>query len=438
MEEKKHKEIELRSEEVQEIMGKIPPWILRNGITLLFIIVMTILVGSCFFKYPDVIVADMTLTGRYPVAQIVSRASGKISELYVEDGQKVAINSPLAIIENPASTGDVFFLKELLSRQRNNPDSILHTIRNKTGKKYELSLGGIQTTYTSFLNCIYEYENYYSLNYYTKKIAATKGQIAKYRIYFQNQERQQQVVEEQFQLATAQYHRDSILYTRGVISSSEYENAKALFLQNRYSLESGYASLESLLIQIGDMETTLLDMELQQAEKENVLAQNYHTTSEQLINAINGWELDYCLNTPIDGRVTFTTYWHKNQFIQSGVNVFTIVPDEEDELIGKALLPIERSGKVQTGQRVLIRFFNYPDQEFGVVEGVVSSISLVPMENYYQIEVGLPYGLTTNYKKTLPVSHEMKASAEIITADISLLARFFMPVRKIFAEGFSF
>ncbi|MDR2919573.1 MAG: HlyD family secretion protein [Tannerella sp.] len=437
MENKIHKDIELRSEEVQEVMGKIPPWILRQGITILFIIVMVLLIGSFFFKYPDVITADMTLTGRYPVAQIVARSSGKISELYVTDGQEINIHTPLAVIENSASTADVLFLKQLMQQHTKQPDSVLYTVKHKTNKdeSNELVLGDIQSVYTSFLTSLHEYENHYSLNYYVKKIAATKEQINKYRTYYRNQQRQQQVVEEQFRLAIQQYNRDSTLHSRGVISPSEHETAKATFLQSRYTLESGYASLENLLIQIGEMETNLLDMELQQAEKENVILQNYQTTAEQLINAINSWELNYCLISPINGKITFTKYWNENQFIQTGENVFTIVPGENDELIGKALLPIERSGKVKTGQRVIIRFANFNDQEFGTVDGIVSTISLVPMENNYQIEIALPNGLTTNYKKTLPVTHEMKATAEIVTEDISLLERFFMPIRKIFKEG---
>ena len=47
------KEIELRSEEVQEVMGQIPAWIVRWGITILFIVVLALLVGSYFFRYPD-------------------------------------------------------------------------------------------------------------------------------------------------------------------------------------------------------------------------------------------------------------------------------------------------------------------------------------------------------------------------------------------------
>lgn len=432
MENERYKDVELRSEELQDVMGKTPPWILRSGITLLFIIILVILIGSAFFRYPDTITTEMTLTGRYPVAQIISRASGKINRLYIFDEQNVTSNTMLAVIENPAETEDILFLKHLLKQHKNNPNIILDTIKCKG----EISLGDIQSTYTSFLNSLNEYDNYYSLNYYAKKIETTDRQIEKYHVYYLNQQRQQVVMERQYLLAEQQYIRDSVLHTQGIISSSDYDHAQTLFLQSRYSLEGGYASLENLLIQIGEMENNLLDLKLQQSEKISVLMHNYHTTAGQLINAINSWELNYCLTAPIDGKVTFTKYWNENQFIQAGENAFTIVPNEEDELIGKALLSIERSGKVKVGQRVIIRFVNFPDQEFGIVEGIVNSISLVPMDNNYQVDIVLPGGLITNYQKRLPVAHEMKAVAEIVTVDLSLLERFFMPLRKIIKEGY--
>ena len=429
----KEKYPELRSEEVQEVMGAIPPWILRWGITVLFLVVFAMVVGSCFFKYPDVIVSEMTLTGRYPVAQIVARMSGKMSKLYVEDEQMVIPHTPLAVIENPASTEDVFYLKELLSSHINRPDSFL--FRHKQGKT-ELSLGDIQSVYSSFLNNLHEYDNYYSFNYYPKRIAAMRDQIEKHRNNYQNQKRQQEVLEAQFKLASQQYNRDSLLFAREVISPSEYETARSTFLQNRYTLESGYIGLENLQIQIGELEVNLLDMELQRAERENLLLQNFRISAEQLLNTINSWELNYCLSSSIEGKVTFTKYWNENQFVTAGDNVFSVIPDREDELLGLALLPVLRSGKVRTGQRVIIRFLNFPDQEFGIVNGRVHSVSLVPAENNYRVEIALPDGLTTNYGKTLPVTHEMIASAEIVTEDLRLIERFFMPLKKILKEGF--
>jgi HlyD family secretion protein len=422
--EKRHREIELRSEEVQEVMGKIPPWILRWGITVLFIVVLALVIGSCFFRYPDVITAEMTLTGQAPVAPLVARASGKISRLYVTDGQDVKEGDWLAVIENPASTIDVLHLKENKRGE------------GKGGKEEELALGDIQPSYTAYLQSLHAQENYYSLNYYPQRIAAMQRQTEQYRTYYRNMERQQDIVEAQHRIAQQQYERDSTLFTQEVLSPSEHEIARNALLQSLYALESGKASLENLRIQIAELETNLLDMELQQAEKELQVEQGLQSAAEQLSNAIRSWELTYCLVSPIRGKVTFTKYWNENQYVSAEESVCTVVPVEEAALIGKALLPVARSGKVKVGQRVMIRFANYPDQEFGMVEGVVSRISLVPSENHYQVEIGLPGGLTTNYGKTLPMSHEMKASAEIVTEDLRLMERFFMPLKRVLKEGF--
>ena len=54
-EELKERAIEIRSEEMDEILGKSPTWMLRRGVLLLFFIVLAILIGSWLFKYPDII-----------------------------------------------------------------------------------------------------------------------------------------------------------------------------------------------------------------------------------------------------------------------------------------------------------------------------------------------------------------------------------------------
>ena len=115
--------------------------------------------------------------------------------------------------------------------------------------------------------------------------------------------------------------------------------------------------------------------------------------------------------------------------------MFVVAPEEESLPVGTALLPLQGSGKVKAGQRVNLRLNNYPDQEFGYVKGKVKSVSPLPTaEGMYVVDIALPDGLTTNYGKTLPLTREMKGSAEIITDDLRLLERLIMPLRKIFME----
>ena len=98
-------------------------------------------------------------------------------------------------------------------------------------------------------------------------------------------------------------------------------------------------------------------------------------------------------------------------------------------------MPIASSGKVRKGQRVIVRFSNYPDQEFGIVEGRVLAVSMGPQEDHYRVGNAIPLGLTTNYGICLPVAQEMKATAGIVTEELRLIERFFQPLKKILREG---
>ena len=80
MEDKK-REIELRSEEFNEVLSAVPSWILRWGITMIACVVVILLIGSAVFKYPDIISSTVTLTGTTPVSAVVARTSGKLQEL---------------------------------------------------------------------------------------------------------------------------------------------------------------------------------------------------------------------------------------------------------------------------------------------------------------------------------------------------------------------
>ena len=111
--------IELRSEEVQEIMGTPPGWIIRRGITIILMVLLVLLAGSWFYKYPDIIVARVTVLSENPPVSVVARSNGKLVNIFVTDKQKVEAGQLLGVIENPANYEDVYHLFLLL-------DSVQH------------------------------------------------------------------------------------------------------------------------------------------------------------------------------------------------------------------------------------------------------------------------------------------------------------------------
>ena len=57
-----HESIELRSEEIQEILGTPPRKIVRWGTTIAFLTFCFLIFVSYFVRYPDVIKAPIVLT----------------------------------------------------------------------------------------------------------------------------------------------------------------------------------------------------------------------------------------------------------------------------------------------------------------------------------------------------------------------------------------
>ena len=170
----------------------------------------------------------------------------------------------------------------------------------------------------------------------------------------------------------------------------------------------------------------------------NNLQRRLQSQLSQLQADLLNWEMNYTLVAPIDGKITFTNFWVENQNVTAGSAVFTIVPDGRLTMIGKAQLPVARSGKVKPGQKVNIRLQNFPENEYGILRGTVKNISLTPTQTgemaYYSVEITLNDGLITTYKKELPYMSDMQGQADIITEDISFLERLILPIKKILKE----
>jgi len=436
--------VELRSEEFQEVLGSVPPWILRWGITVLSGVVVILLIGSAVIKYPDVISGQIVLTGSTPPATLVAHASGKIKELYVKDNQEVKIGEYLAVIDNSAKTGDILFLKNYLdsfnlrlSTPFNSPTGgeLLPPQWGGLGRGF----GSLQQLFTSFYTTLFEYTEYQRLLYYPQKRKMTIERISQYEKQYKTLLNQQKITEDQFFIVQKQYSRDSLLHVKGVISDQDLETTKNTLLQSLAARQNMRSNLENTQIQIGQLKESLLDTEEQGTEKLNSLQTQLQSLVSQLKTGIEDWELNYVLQAPIDGKITFTNFWVENQNVTAGAAVFTIIPSGVIPMIGKALLPVARSGKVKEGQKVNIRLQNFPENEYGILHGTVRHISLVPVQNgetaYYSVEITLTNGLITTYKKELPFLSDMQGRADIITEDLSLLERLILPIKKILKES---
>lgn len=109
------------SEQINEIIGVVPPWIIRWGITFFLIVLIAIFFLSTVIEYPQEIKLPVKVIYKDPLIPILSEVNGKIRTIFIKDGQKVHAGQALATIqddEHPAKmptilkaevTGRIYF-----------------------------------------------------------------------------------------------------------------------------------------------------------------------------------------------------------------------------------------------------------------------------------------------------------------------------------------
>ena len=445
-------QIELKSPAVQEILGRPPRWIIRWGISIIFIVVAGLVVGSYFFKYPDIINATITVSTENLPAGVMAKTTGRIDTLLVKEKQKVKQGELLAVIENPARLEDVMSLKEFVTSYKLHvtSDSLQVTGYELQVTSYELltphtshllphtsaQFGEIQPTYQQFIKSLEDYQYFIKTDYHHKKIKVIQKQIYTQNLILSKSKIQLFLSNKQLETAYQIFTMDSVLYTKNALSGVEYQNSKNIYLQHLQSFENAKLNIDNQNMSILQSEQTIFDLEQQRKEQDNQLQITLTGALNQLQTQIKTWEQTYLLISPINGVVTLTKYWQKNQNVNAGEVLVTVVPDEETKITGKILLPPQGAGKVKEGQMVNVKFDNFPYLEFGMVRVQIKNISLVPIavaedKKFYMLEVEFPEKLLTNYGKELTFSQEMTGTAEIITEDLRLLDKFLNPIKAV-------
>jgi len=422
-----NKELELRNEELQEILTRMPNWIIRwgNGVVLsIFVIGFFV---SWFVRYPDIISTQIIITTNVPPQKIITKTSGKIEAILVKDRVSVFENTPLTVIENTANYKDVFLLKSIVDTINIDKSSFPFS-KLKTAQ-----LGDIESAYAVFQKEYLADELNKKLQPYKVEGRAHNLETIQLNERLNLLESQKSINQTELELNKLDLERYQTLYNKGVVASQELERHKLTFLQAEKGYKNLLSNISSLKSSLNELNRSTKTTEINESRENISLQRNVLQAFFQLKKVIKDWELNYVLRSSIDGKITFLQIWTENQTVTAGDNIFAIIPTNENGYIGKLKAPAQNSGKIKVGQVVNIRLANYPDTEFGIIKGKIKTISLIPdKDGNFLIDVSFPKGIETSYNKQIVFQQEMTGSADIITADLRLLERLFYQFKGIF------
>ena len=211
------------------------------------------------------------------------------------------------------------------------------------------------------------------------------------------------------------------------------ETAEKASLQQRQAVENGLAAINRNRIEIAGYRSASLELDRQFSEARRKGYLDLRKAIQAVRSSITSWENFYVIKAPHDGTVSYFRELNPNQHVAAYDPVVAVVPDSIG-FMARVKIDQRSAGKVQEGQRVILRFDSYPDREFGTVLGRVASISRLGMADdkdqmIYLLDVDLPAGLKTTYQKRLHFRQELRRDADIVTAERRLVQRLFDQLR---------
>jgi multidrug resistance efflux pump len=419
----------LYSEPVRELMGTPPRSILRWGTTVLFFTIALFLIFAWIVRYPDTISAPAEITTINPPVTLVSKISGNIKYMYVKDRENVNAGKIVAVMETTASLNEIKLLKETIDSIKEPSSFITRPVPEFSG------LGEIQIYYATFLKNLNDLKNFIANDLYGSKIASLTKEIRGIREYIVRLDGKERLFSENEKIERKKFGRDSALYSAGLIPENDLEKSRQSLIRIDIELQQVRLEQSAKSIEMAEKQQLFQDYRINRIEENGKFNSLLEESFLNLKAQADIWENNYLLVSPFNGTVSFTRFWSANQSVKKDEPVVTIIPYDAGELLGRMNLKMQRSGKVKTGQMVFIKLSSYPYLEYGMLKGVVKSISLLPSGDEYIIEISLPEGLRTLYGINIEFTQKMQGTAEIITEDVRLLQKMINPFRYLVSRN---
>lgn len=426
----------IRSEEMQDIIEKMPNKF-GKGVTAFILLLFTIIITLGFVvNYPDIVTGAIQIRrGTLPI-KIITKTNGNIKLLIsLKENLPVHQGDYLAYFENPTNVVNIHALKNILARFQSDKS---YKFLNDSLKATWLQYGELTTKVNQLQGITEKILFFDKANIYTHQSYGAKNELAEQKNILKELELQIKVRKENVVLAKQMFLRDSILFSKDLISRLEYEKSNQTYLSYEESLYNLTKERLSLLQKSKDMtsQDTLANVQLSDKYQDFKTQFNYYL--HDLTESIKDWEQKYVIVCPTSGRLNVLKYVEENEYLKTGEELFAVMPEGDPDMDGIIEIPTNGSGKIQRNQKVIVKLDDLPYREFGTIEGKVKDIAKVSKTvtdsklqqgTAYLVTVSFPHQFRTSFGTTLNLKSGERGTAEIITADRQLINRIFRSVK---------
>jgi multidrug resistance efflux pump len=410
-----------------EFITRPPSWLLRSGMTWLFIVLVVVLLFTHFFRYPEKITGTGIINSDVPPVPLIPLSNGYLEEMNVQNESYVTKGTVIATIHQTANTEDVSILRDWLTDllQAEDIDSCLKAVTVPDN----LQLGTLQSAYS---NLVLKYREYILLTQnliHLRQMNTLDQEILQLQNLNTTMAKEEKMFRQEMALNQKHLSRSEAMYADKLISAIELENLQRDHITQKRSYESMANRRMQNQVRITQLR---FDQSRIQKERNDQLHQLLTQIREQasaLQNDMITWKESYTITAPMDGHIYLTPTTKKFQPVKPGEAIAHIISKTSTQKYVIVKVPGQNFGKIAPGQKALIKFDPYPYKEYGLLASTVTYKDLLPTTQAdktitYEIKIPLPDKILTDYRHNIPYQPFMPCTAEIITKDRSLLQRF--------------
>jgi hypothetical protein len=425
-------DIEIRSEEVQEILGTPPGWLTRWGTAVAFITFLILLWTAYWVRYPDIVDGDIKVTSTEPPRNVYSANAGYVSRILVRNEQVVDSGQVLIALrsDDNSEVDDIMAFDDAMSTVKDMDELSLLEFN----PPMNLLLGEVQSDFYNFL----ENQESYRQSRRGRKLRSNAGarelqkRIDGLEKEVAQNSRDKRQLQDELDAQSDALSRERRLHQQKKLSSDALKKRQEMIRQidrERQGLES---DSKSKRFEIRMLESQIRGEQRGAQGGGSQAFEELRNSFERLQNAVESWKNRYLIMAPIKGTVILNNAELNEQlFVSRETALLSILPTRTTETLGTMQLPVEGSGRVDVGQEVVVKFKSYPFYEYGAVIGKVKWKGKVATRQLIPVEISFPNGLTTTRNRQIDPAQELSGKAEIITSNKRLIEKLFEKFRKI-------
>ncbi|WP_421800118.1 HlyD family efflux transporter periplasmic adaptor subunit [Haliscomenobacter sp.] len=427
---KELEDIEIRSEEVQEILGTPPSWMVRWGSLTALALFVVLMWLSFLVKYPDIVEADIRLVSKDPPVRITAPNANRIEEVVVKNNSQVDSGQALIAFRSTANFRHVLTLDDYITA--------LHSLRDEDLLKFKvpsnLVLGELQADLFDFQDVQLKYNSELYKDLSSSDLRSSQSRISRLDRSLDYQKEMRRQIQEQIAVAEQERKNKEHLVSVNQASQDDVNRVQSRIMEFNKELIRTETEIRDRESELSALRIKVRSLESGADNETNFASDVLRESFNHLREGVNTWKQRHLIESPRSGMVQIVgRNVAENSFVYKDEQLMVVIPNKNKEIIGKMFIPFNRSGRVKLNQKVVVRLESLDFQEFGVLEGIVAWKALSPRDDGEKSEVAVevifPNKMVTTAGKLVPSDEELYGKGRIITEERRFIERIFSGIR---------